>query len=67
MAKAIADREDEQLDDLLNWRLTVLVLAGYSNRSAKRLAKRHNEVDLHLAVDLLKKGCPEATALKILL
>lgn len=67
MSKAIADREEDQLDDLLSWRLTMLVLAGYSERSAKKLAKRHSEVDLHLACDLLAKGCPEATALKILL
>lgn len=67
MPKTAVDREDAQFDDLLDWRLTVLVNAGYSERSAKKLAKRHSEVDLHLAVDLLMKGCPEALALKILL
>jgi hypothetical protein len=25
------------------------------------------EIDLHLAIDLLRKGCPRATALRILL
>ena len=48
------------------WRAEQLECAGYDAREASRLAKRH-DVDLHLAVDLVKRGCSTALALKILL
>ena len=48
------------------WRMEELQRAGYEDRAALMLAL-HTEVDLHLATDLLRRGCPEATALRILL
>ena len=48
------------------WRMEELRRAGYDERAALMLAL-HTEVDLHLATDLLRRGCPEATALRILL
>ncbi len=49
-----------------HWRLEQLVRAGYDEPAALLLADvRH--VDLHLATDLLRRGCPTDTALRILL
>ena len=48
------------------WRAEELERAGYEPRAAGRLAVRH-DVDLHLAIDLLQRGCPVDLALKILL
>ena len=48
-----------------HWRYEQLVQAGYDGTTAARLAAR-NDVDLHLAVDLLRNGCSLATALRIL-
>ena len=48
------------------WRLETLGRAGYDMESASVLAASH-EVDLHLAVDLLERGCSIETALQILL
>jgi hypothetical protein len=53
-------------DDVLHWRYDVLRRAGYGLASAARLAQTH-DVDLHVAVDLLARGCPRETALRILL
>ena len=48
------------------WRAEELERAGYELRAAGRLAVRH-DVDLHLAIDLLQRGCSVELALKILL
>jgi hypothetical protein len=48
------------------WRLEVLLEAGYQPHRAELLAARH-DVDLHEAISLLKAGCPQRTALQILL
>ena len=48
------------------WRAEELERAGYEPRAAGRLAVRH-DVDLHLAMDLLERGCSVDLALKILL
>ncbi len=48
------------------WRLSQLRDAGYSERSAFLLATR-TEIDLHRAVEMVAHGCPELTALQILL
>jgi hypothetical protein len=52
--------------DVLHWRFEQLRRAGYSEHDASLLA-RHTEVDLHLATELPRKGCPHATALRIVL
>jgi len=51
---------------VLGWRLEELVAAGYEAGDALLLAA-HTEVDLHLAADLPRRGCPHKTALHILL
>jgi hypothetical protein len=47
------------------WRAEELERAGYGPAEAAELAGRH-DVDLHLAVELLEKGCPPELALRIL-
>lgn len=55
-----------ETQEVLRWRFDELVRVGYEPDDAKVLAS-HPEVDLHRAVELLKRGCPQATALHILL
>ena len=56
--------EEEAL--VLEWRIDSLMRAGYGSEAAFDLAfSKH--VDLHTAVGLVKRGCPPATALRILL
>jgi hypothetical protein len=49
---------------ILCWRYDQLVRAGYGNDDAVVLAS-NLDVDLHLAVDLLCRGCPTETAVRI--
>jgi len=55
--------EDERV---AHWRLEQLQRAGYDETAALVLADLVH-VDLHLAVDLVRNGCPADTALRILL
>ena len=55
--------EDERV---ARWRLDQLVRAGYEETAALVLADLVH-VDLHLAVELRRQGCPSDTALRILL
>lgn len=48
-----------------NWRLEVLIRAGYPVRIAERLAM--SGADLHRAVELVERGCKPAVAALILL
>ena len=48
------------------WRAEQLEMAGYGAQAAAELALRH-DVDLHIAVDLVARGCPAELALQILL
>ena len=48
------------------WRLEQLAAAGYPLRAARALSRRP-DVDLHVAVRLLRQGCPVERALEILL
>lgn len=57
---------DVELELVEQWRLDSLERAGYDAESAAVLAASH-EVDLHLAVALLERGCPVDLALQILL
>jgi hypothetical protein len=50
---------------IVRWRFDRLVEAGYEAETASFLADRV-EIDLHLAVELIVKGCPPATAVRIL-
>ena len=58
--------ENRELALVESWRLEELVRAGYSREGAEELAGRL-DVDLHHAVDLLRGGCGEELALRILL
>jgi hypothetical protein len=48
------------------WRVHELERAGYSPEAALELAVRQ-DVDLHLAVELVENGCAPEIALRILL
>jgi hypothetical protein len=58
--------EETETDRIQRWRAQELERAGYDEHDAAQLAGR-GDVDLHLAVDLLERGCPAETALRILL
>jgi hypothetical protein len=64
-ADVLTTRETES-ERILNWRFEELGRAGYGVLAATELAER-TDVDLHGAVELLRAGCPEGTALRILL
>jgi hypothetical protein len=55
-----------EIEQVERWRLESLERAGYDQESAAVLAASH-EVDLHLATQLLERGCPADVALQILL
>jgi hypothetical protein len=55
-----------EIDRIERWRHEELERAGYDPESALVLAASH-DVDLHDAVDLLKRGCTVDLALQILL
>ena len=48
-----------------SWRLHILIEAGYPLTTAERLAV--SEADLHLACEMLGRGCLPDTAAEILL
>lgn len=58
----IHETEDERV---ARWRLEQLTQAGYEKTAALVLADMV-DIDLHLAVDLVRHGCPSDTALRIL-
>lgn len=55
-----------EIDRVECWRREELQRAGYDSESALVLAASH-DVDLHRAVDLLRRGCSLDLALQILL
>jgi hypothetical protein len=57
---------ETEIDRIEQWRHEALERAGYDSESALVLAASH-DVDLHSAVDLLKRGCSVDLALQILL
>ena len=52
-------------DPVRSWRLERLIAAGYPRDAALALSER-SDVDLHVAAQLLERGCPVDTALRIL-
>jgi hypothetical protein len=56
---------DAEAERVLVWREEELERVGYEPATARRLAER-TYVDLHLAMDLLRRGCPVDTAVRIL-
>jgi hypothetical protein len=63
---AAETQERTELDRVESWRQEELERAGYGVAAARELAQRH-DVDLHSAVALLQRGCPQEVALQILL
>jgi hypothetical protein len=55
-----------EVDAVLRWRFDELLRAGYKREDAEILA-HHRDIDLHLATDLVRGGCPSATAVRIVL
>jgi hypothetical protein len=55
-----------EIERIERWRHEELERAGYDPESALVLAASH-DVDLHAAVELLKRGCTVDLALQILL
>jgi len=53
------------LEEVVGWRREQLERAGYETEVAEQIAR--SDADLHLAVRLLKQGCPAETAAQILL
>jgi hypothetical protein len=56
----------DETDVIEAWRAEALERAGYGARDAAAIAARH-DIDLHVATDLLRMGCPAELALRILL
>ena len=56
----------EQTELIEAWRAEALERAGYGAAGAAEIAVRH-DIDLHVATDLLQRGCPADLALRILL
>ena len=61
--QTFVETESERIEQ---WRAEELERAGYEPRAAAQIAVRQ-DIDLHLAVDLLGRGCPPNLALEILL
>jgi hypothetical protein len=57
---------DSELGRVIEWRAKELRRAGYEREVAREIARKL-EIDLHRAIDLLKSGCPQETAARILL
>jgi hypothetical protein len=55
-----------EIDEVERWRFDSLERAGYPAEAATVIALSH-DVDLHVAVGLLQRGCPVDLALQILL
>ena len=58
--------EEEAAVEVLRWRFDVLMRAGFDMEQSATLAA-NVEIDLHFAAELLARGCPADTALRILL
>jgi hypothetical protein len=58
--------DEAEAELVIGWRFRELSDAGYHPDAALQLAT-HSDVDLHIATDLLRKGCPPETALRILI
>lgn len=57
---------DTETERVTRWRAGELARAGYDPAAAVELAE-HGHVDLHLAVELLARGCSPQLATRILL
>ena len=65
MATVEFEHRESEEERVITWRAGALVKAGYEGGTALELALR-SDVDLHLAVELVRRGCPPGTAARIL-
>lgn len=65
MATNTDTRRLDETAEILGWRYETLMRVGYPEKEALVLATR-DDVDLHLACDLVERGCPSRTAVRIL-
>jgi ABC-type phosphate/phosphonate transport system substrate-binding protein len=63
---AVETQTREQAELVEAWRAEQLEMAGYGAQAAAELAMRQ-DIDLHVAIDLLASGCSAELALQILL
>jgi hypothetical protein len=56
----------EEIELVEAWRAEQLEMAGYGAQTAAEIAMRQ-DIDLHLAIDLLSSGCSAELAAQILL
>ena len=61
----VTEPQHTDRDKVEGWRLHVLIEAGYPLSLAERLAV--SEADLHIACEMLGRGCQPDTAAEILL
>ena len=61
----ILDPVIDERSKVESWRLHILIEAGYPLSLAERLAV--SEADLHVACEMLSRGCEPETAAEILL
>jgi hypothetical protein len=65
VATTTQEHEATVLRQVVGWRFDELRRVGYSEESALELAQEAG-IDLHVAIDLIRRGCPHETALRIL-
>lgn len=68
MPRVLTDRDLDEIPEpwrVLLWRQEALERGGYPVTAAMQLAE-NRDVDLHVALDLLKRGCSVDRALRIL-
>ncbi len=56
----------DEAEQVESWRFDVLIEAGYPPELAEKIAKDPG-ADLHLAVELVERGCSPARAAEIVL
>lgn len=66
MRTALSDEPETERERDEHWRYDQLVRAGYDPDAAEVLALSRY-VNLHVAVDLIRNGCDQLTAIEILL
>jgi hypothetical protein len=59
-------RQTSEERAIVMWRLDQLRRAGFELADARVVATQR-DIDLHAALDLVRRGCPPAIALRILL
>ena len=65
-ATEVVTFKELEAERVVAWRREELERAGFDIAPARELAER-TEVDLHVAVALVRDGCPPETAVRILL